>query len=134
MDSDATQLLHETVPFSRVLGLEVLESSPAIVRVRADWHPDRCGAGGVLNGGFLMSLADITGSACGFLNMPEGAAATTTLESKTNLMRAVAGGDVTAASRALHVGRSTIVIETDIFDDSNHRVARTLQTQSVLRP
>ncbi len=134
MDRDATRFLHETVPFSQLLGLEVLESSPDVVRVRAEWQPDHCGAGGVLNGGFLMSLADITGAACGFLNMPEGASATTTLESKTNLMRPVSGGAVTAVSRAIHVGRSTIVIETDVFDDAGRRAARTLQTQSVLRP
>ena len=133
MDSEATQQLHDLVPFARVLGLEVLEGGLEAVRLRAQWRPEHCGAGGVLNGGFLMALGDISGSSCGFLNLPGNAGGTTTLESKTNLMRPVSEGSVVAVSRALHVGRSTQVIETDIFDEADHHIARAIQTMSVIR-
>ena len=133
MDSEATLLLHDTVPFARVLGLEVVQSTPEVFRVRASWSAERCGAGGVMNGGFLMALGDISGSACAYLNLPQGAVGTTTLESKTNLLRPVSGGTVETISRPLHLGRSTQVVETDILDESGRRVARALQTMSVIR-
>jgi uncharacterized protein (TIGR00369 family) len=78
-----------------------------------------------------MTLADTAGAVCAFLNLPAGAT-TVTIESKTNFLGAVKEGTVTARARPLHVGRSTIVIETDVLDASGHRVARTMQTQAVL--
>jgi 1,4-dihydroxy-2-naphthoyl-CoA hydrolase len=40
---------------------------------------------------------------------------------------------VEAVSRPLHVGRTTIVVDTDLFDEQGIRVARVTQTQAVLR-
>jgi acyl-coenzyme A thioesterase PaaI-like protein len=39
---------------------------------------------------------------------------------------------VHARSRPLHRGRTTIVVETDLFDDGDKHVARVTQTQAVL--
>ena len=66
-----------------------------------------------------------------FLNLPEGAR-TSTIESKTNFLGAVRDGSVRAQSRPLHVGKTTIVVETDVLDATGRRVARTTQTQAVL--
>jgi 1,4-dihydroxy-2-naphthoyl-CoA hydrolase len=41
-------------------------------------------------------------------------------------------GEVRARSRPLHVGKTTIVVETDLLDASGRRVGRTTQTQAVL--
>ncbi len=71
------------------------------------------------------------GGACAFTN--PGAVGTTTIESKTNFFRAVRSGYVEATARPLHVGRTTVVIETDRFDADGRRVARVTQTQAVLR-
>jgi uncharacterized protein (TIGR00369 family) len=68
---------------------------------------------------------------CAFLNLPPGAT-TSTIESKTNFFAAVREGEVLARATPLHRGRTTIVVETDIFDASGKRVARTTQTQGVL--
>jgi uncharacterized protein (TIGR00369 family) len=67
------------------------------------------------------------------LNLPEGAW-TSTIESKTNFFRAVRDGHVEATARPLHVGRTTIVVQTDLFDAEGRRVAQTTQTQAVLLP
>jgi len=88
----------------------------------------------VLHGGRLMSLADTCGAWCAFLNLPEGASGTTTIESKSNFFRAVRQGHVEAAARPLHAGRSTVVVETDLRDADGRHVARVTQTQAVLRP
>ena len=40
---------------------------------------------------------------------------------------------MTATAELVHTGRTTIVVQTDLRDDDGHLVARTLQTQAVLR-
>ncbi|MEV5830144.1 PaaI family thioesterase [Spirillospora sp. NPDC052242] len=124
--------LVDAMPFARALGVEIDTAGPDEVTGRLDWAPDRCTAGGVLHGGALMALADTLGAACAFLNLPDGAS-TTTLESKTNFFRGVRDGRVRAASRPLHVGRTSIVVQTDLHDDEGRRVAQVTQTQAVLR-
>ena len=81
-----------------------------------------------------MSLADTTGGACAFLNLPSGANGTTTIQSTTNFLRAVRSGYIEATSRPLHAGRTVIVVETDVTDADERRVARVIQSQAVLRP
>jgi len=80
----------------------------------------------------VMALADSAGGACAYLNLPEGAKATTTIESKTNFLRAVRNGTVEAVSRPIHVGRTVIVVETDVRDQDDRLVARVTQSQLVL--
>jgi len=57
-----------------------------------------------------MALADTLGGVCAFLNLPDGATTTATVESKTNFFRAVREGRVNGVTRPLHVGRSFIVV------------------------
>jgi 1,4-dihydroxy-2-naphthoyl-CoA hydrolase len=121
------------MPFGVFLGLEVLSSSADEVRARLAWGEELCTAGGSLHGGALMSLADSTGGLCAFLNLPDDATGTATIESKTNFFAPVREGWVDAVSRPLHVGRTTIVVDTDLLDATGRRVARVTQTQAVLR-
>ena len=79
-----------------------------------------------------MAFADTLGGVCAFLNLPDGATTTATVESKTNFFRAVRGGRVHGTTRPLHVGRSFIVVQTDVLDDDDRRVAQVTQTQAVL--
>jgi uncharacterized protein (TIGR00369 family) len=123
--------MQETMPFAVVIGAEALAASQDEVRARVAWDPSRCTAGGVLHGGLLMTLADTVAAWCAFLNLPEGAG-TTTIESKTNFLRAVRGGSVEATARPLHVGRTVIVVDTELKDDDGRLVARVTQTQAVL--
>jgi uncharacterized protein (TIGR00369 family) len=124
--------LAASMPFFELIGAELVSASPDEVRARLAWEESRCTAGGVLHGGALMTLADSAGAVCAFLNLPEGADATATIESKTNFFRAVRDGSVHATSRPLHRGRATIVIETDLHDDSGRHIGRVTQTQAVL--
>ena len=77
-----------------------------------------------------MALADTAGAVCAFANLPDGASFTTTIESKTNFLGAVTEGTVRATARPLHVGRTTIVVETEARVD-DRLVAKTTQTQAV---
>lgn len=122
----------ELMPFATLLGIELLAAGPEEVRARLAWDQRLCTAGGSLHGGALMSLADSAGGLCAYLNLPDAATGTTTIESKTNFLRAVTAGHVDAISRPLHAGRTVVVIETDLRDDRDRPVGRVTQSQLVL--
>jgi 1,4-dihydroxy-2-naphthoyl-CoA hydrolase len=119
------------MPFAAGLGIVLDAAAPGEVRGRMAWAPDLCTTGGMLHGGALMALADSLGGICAFLNLPPGAVTATT-SSATVFTRAVRSGEVTAVTRPLHVGRSVIVVQTDLTDDAGRRVAQVTQTQAVL--
>ena len=129
-----TPFLHDTMPFTRLLGLEVEVDSAERVALRAEWRPELCTAQGILHGGFLMAAVDSAGALCAFNNLPAGAAGTTTIESKTNFIGAVRAGSVTITATPVHVGSSTIVVQTDTTDDRGRLITRSMQTQAVLTP
>jgi 1,4-dihydroxy-2-naphthoyl-CoA hydrolase len=119
------------MPFAVAVGIVVDSAAAEEVRGRLAWSPERCTAGGVLHGGALMALADSLGGICAYLNLPPGAQ-TSTISSTTTFVRAVRAGEVTAVARPLHAGRTVIVVQADMHDDSGRRVAQVTQTQAVL--
>jgi uncharacterized protein (TIGR00369 family) len=125
------QALAAAMPFAVGLGIEVTAARPDEVRGQLAWAPDRCTTAGILHGGAIMALADTLGAICAFLNLPSGAG-TSTIESKTNFFAAVRSGHVEAVTHPLHVGRRTIVVQTDVRDATGRRVAQVTQTQAVL--
>lgn len=127
-----TDLLHRSMPLCAALGMRVASAAPELVELELDWSPALCTTGGLLHGGALMALADSAGGACAFLNLPEGAG-TSTIESKTNFLGAVKEGTITASARPLHVGGSTIVVETEVRRADGRLVAKVTQTQAVLK-
>ena len=131
-DPDLTAQVAAAAPFTTFLGIEMVSADPHEVRARLAWSEETCTAGGVMHGGALMGLADNVGGFCAFLNLPEGAAGTATIESKTNFFGPVRAGHVHAVSRPLHTGRRTIVVDTELYDDAGKLVARVTQTQAVL--
>lgn len=122
----------ELMPFTRTLGIICERYEPEEVRARLAWAPGLCTAGDALHGGAVMTLADSAGGACAYLNLPDGAQGTTTVESKTNFMRAARGGHIEAVARPLHKGRTLIVVETEVTDDRGRLIAKVTQTQLVL--
>ena len=132
MDAELTEQVASVVPFTAFLGIAMESASPHEVRARLEWREELTTTGGALNGGALMGLADNVGGFCAFLNLPEGAGGTATIESKTNFFAAVRSGHVTAVSRPLHTGKRTIVVDTELYDDAGKLVARVTQTQAVL--
>lgn len=128
---ELTDLL-ATMPFGQGLGMTFLSADAAEVRAALAWDESRTTLGGAMHGGALMTLADSCGAVCAFLNLPEGAVGTSTIESKTNLFRGVWSGEVTAATTPLHAGRTTIAVQTEVRDADGHLVSLTIQTQAVL--
>jgi 1,4-dihydroxy-2-naphthoyl-CoA hydrolase len=134
--SSPSPLLEKLValmPFSVGLGVVLEMAEPNRVVGVMPWAPERCTSGGVLHGGALMGLADTLGGICAYLNLPEGAT-TATIESKTNFFRPVRSGLVRGTAERMHVGRSTIVVATELRNDAGHPVAFVVQTQAVVSP
>lgn len=125
--------LHAAMPFTALLGATTIAVDPAEVRLRLDWAPERCTAGGVLHGGAVLGLADSAGGLCAYLNLPEGATSTATISSASNFLRAVRDGHVEAVARPLNTGRTVIVVDVELRDATGRLVARVTQTQAVQR-
>jgi len=125
------QELVAMMPFASGLGVVLDAARPDEVRGRLAWAPERCTTDGLLHGGALMALADSLGGICAYLNLPPGAGTATT-SSATVFTRAVRGGEVIAVARPLHLGRTVIVVQTDLSDQAGRRVAQVTQTQAVL--
>jgi uncharacterized protein (TIGR00369 family) len=133
-DTATPDQLRDVMPFAVLIGVELLEAGPGLVRGRIELTPRHCTAGGVMHGGAMMALADTCGGVCAFLNLPDGAIATATIESKTNFLRAVRDGAITAATRPLHCGRTLIVVETEVTREDGSLVGKVTQTQAFSYP
>lgn len=121
------------LPFAELLGItfELLESDRVVTKMLV--RDDLCTSGATLHGGAVMALADTTGAVATFINLPEGARGTTTLESKTNFVApAPAGVVVTATATPVHRGRRTQVWQTRIETPEGKLVGLVTQTQMVL--
>jgi 1,4-dihydroxy-2-naphthoyl-CoA hydrolase len=120
-------------PFALFLGLRVVSAVPHRVEAELIARPELINRNGVLHGGAILALADNMGGTGAFLNLAEGEG-TTTLESKTNFLRAVPAGDVLrAVSVPLHIGRKTQVWQTTLFRGDGKPAAIVTQTQMTLQ-
>ena len=132
-DQSATARVHEAIPLAATLGVRAEKYAAEEVALSLEWAPGLCTINGILHGGVIMALADSAGGACALLNLPKDSSGTATIESKTNFLGAVRSGTVTATATPLHLGGTTMVVETSVRDASGRLVAKVTQTQVVLR-
>ena len=131
-DERITRIAEAQPPFANWLGIELVSYRPDEVVARLRVEPHHGNRNGMLHGGAVMAFADNLGGTAASLNLPAGAA-TTTLESKTNFIRAVRLGDtVTGTCVPLHRGRTTSVWQTTLTDERGRTVAIVTQTQITL--
>ncbi|HWX73701.1 MAG TPA: PaaI family thioesterase [Solirubrobacteraceae bacterium] len=134
MATPSPEQIRDLMPFARLIGVELIQTEPHLVRAQMPWAPERCTTAGVMHGGAIMALADTCGGVCAFLNLPDGARGTATIESKTNFLRAVREGVLSASTRPLHAGRTLIVIETEIGREDGALVAKVTLSQAFSYP
>jgi uncharacterized protein (TIGR00369 family) len=131
-DSQMPAAIEAHSPYSESLGMEVVAATLDEVILRMPVTRTLTNRNGVLHGGAIMSLADHAAGTATHLRLPPGAA-TTTLESKTNFLRPIRLGDVAEARpRPLHLGRTTMIWQTDILRSDGKLAAVVIQTQLVL--
>ncbi len=121
------------MPFATLLGMDASDATPERVIATLVVTPELCTVGNAVHGGALMAFADSVGAIGAFLNLPEGAAGTTTIESKSNFVgRAVVGDTLKAVTTPLSVGKRLSVWQTRISTGEEKLVAGVTQTQMVL--
>lgn len=149
-DTAATEMIQKLMPMCATLGITADTLGPDEVVLSIDWAHALTTGNDILHGGIVMALADSAGGACAFLNLPEGAGGTATIESKTNFLRPVTmraeaarggGGPSGPATRSgtlkahchpLHIGKRVIVLETEVRNDGGKLAAKVTQTQAIL--
>ena len=130
MDSASVNELWKDL-FVGHLGMRFVETGRDRVVAELEIRDTLRNVNGVLHGGALMALADAAGGTAAILNLPEGAG-TATIESKTNFFASGRSGTVRAETTPLHRGRSTMVWQTRVTDESGKLLSLTIQTQAVL--
>ncbi|MEP3245862.1 MAG: PaaI family thioesterase [Sneathiella sp.] len=132
MTDSLTANIHQRMPLCETLDVQALSLDKTQAVFSMNWSHALTTGHNILHGGAIMALADATGAAVASENLPEDAIGTSTIESKTNFLGAVKDGTVIATATPLHVGYSTIVVETEIRKGEK-LVAKVTQTQTVLR-
>jgi len=128
-----SQNFASTMPFAKLMGVQVTQASPQQVCGELLVRADLCTSGNILHGGAIMAFADALGAIGGFLSLPEGAAGTTTIESKTNFLGAAAQGTtVRGITQPVKQGARLSVWQTQIVGEDDRQVALVTQTQMVL--
>jgi uncharacterized protein (TIGR00369 family) len=95
--------------------------------------PEHCTIPATMHGGAIMAMADNMGGIGAFLNMAPGSM-TSTVESKTNFLRAIPVGQTArAVTTPVNIGRTLQVWKTEIFREDGKLAALVTQTQ-MIRP
>lgn len=130
LDREQMDKLAEMVPFMHHLGIVIKSMDTEKIVLEVAPKPEHRTTMTTVHGGFLMSLADCAGAIGAHINLPEGSNATTTTESKTNMLAAgKADKTLTATAIPISRGRRLQVWQTRIEDEDGKLVALTTQTQ-----
>jgi uncharacterized protein (TIGR00369 family) len=120
------------LPFAKLLGIELVSVEADRVVAEMTVREDLCTSPAIAHGGVLMAFADTLGALATIANLPQGGS-TTTVESKTNFLRAAPlGVRITGEATPVHRGKRTMVWQTRIATPDGKLVALVTQTQLVL--
>jgi uncharacterized protein (TIGR00369 family) len=127
-----TRLKAQPLPFAALLGIDLRSAEPERIVGEMTVRPEFCTRPAVLHGGAVMAFADTLGALATIANLQDGAS-TTTIESKTNFVRAAAiGSRIVGETTPLHRGGRTMVWQTRVTTTEGKLVAIVMQTQLVL--
>ena len=127
------QSFSDAVNFAKHLGIQLIAAKKDRVEGKLPVGKELTNHLPNVHGGAIMSLADAMGAIGAHMNIPEGSAGTTTIESKTNFIKPAMQGDTLhAVAIPLSVGRRLSVWQTEIKRDDGKRVAVVTQTQIYL--
>ena len=126
--------LLDYMPFANTLGITIDSAEKDKIVGRLTVKREICTTGKIMHGGAVMAFADTLGAVGAFMNLPEGAKATTTIESKTNFLGpAPMDSEVIGVCTPVHVGRRTSVWQTRLERaEDGKAVALITQSQMVL--
>ena len=119
-------------PVAELLGIRLVSIDEHEAVFEMDVRPEHANPMGTLQGGVICALADAA-MGLAYAYRLEGGESFTTLELKTNYLRAVTDGKLTAHGRVVHAGRTVGLTTCDVVDEQGRKVAHATSTCMTLR-
>ncbi len=133
LETGELQSFSDAVNFAAHIGIQLVSASKDKVEGKLPVRKELTNHLPNVHGGAIMSFADALGAIGAHMNVPEGSAGTTTIESKTNFIKPAMEGDTLhGVCTPLSIGRRLSVWQTEITRDDGKRVAVVTQTQIYL--
>jgi uncharacterized protein (TIGR00369 family) len=133
-DTNLADAMNENnTPFAKMIGVTMMLVTKERIEGELLVTPEHCTIPATMHGGAIMAMADNMGGIGAFLNMAPGSM-TSTVESKTNFLRAIPVGQTArAVTTPVNIGRTLQVWKTEIFREDGKLAALVTQTQ-MIRP
>lgn len=103
----------EKNPFPRYNHIRIGKIERDHVVLYVDAVSESLNAKGTVHGGLLFAMADF----CGATTARTDGRSYTTLSAEAHYLKGVSGGRITAESRLVHRGKTTVLVEVDITDE-----------------
>ena len=116
-----------TVPFARLLGLELVSASPGVATLKLVIRPELTQNYGILHGGAMASLID-TATAFAIVSQLTQPEKFTTVDLTVNYLRPVSEGALTCTARVVRAGRRLLTLSAEVHDESGKLAAIAVST------
>jgi uncharacterized protein (TIGR00369 family) len=116
-----------TVPFARLLGIELEEINSGTATLGIDIRKEVTQNHGVVHGGAIASLID-TATAFAIISLLTPKEKVTTVDLTISYLRPVTEGRIRATAKVLRAGRRLFVVSADVFDKQGTLVSTALST------
>lgn len=121
----------EQAPFVQHLGIRATHLAPGICHTAMPIRPEMLQHSGVVHAGVLTTLADHSaGAAAGTLIAADETLVS--VEFKVHLLRAARGQRLMCKAEVVRPGRRFTIVQADVYDDADRRVARLLGTMTTV--
>jgi uncharacterized protein (TIGR00369 family) len=117
----------DTVPFAKLLGIELEDVTPGTATLGFDIRNDFKQNNGVVHGGAIASLVD-TATAFAIISLLPPDEQATTADLTISYLRPLRNGRAHATARVIRAGRRLIVVSAELVDDAGKLVATALTT------
>jgi uncharacterized protein (TIGR00369 family) len=124
---------HEPASFSEMLGTSEMETGEGWSRVRMPIGPRHLQAAGNVQGGIIMTLADMAITRA-LSTLTQGNGPSVTVELKINFIAPARQGELIAEGRIIHKGGTLSVGEVSVTDADGKLIATGMGTWMVLQP
>jgi uncharacterized protein (TIGR00369 family) len=116
-----------TVPFAKLLGIELEDVAPGTATLGFDIRNDLKQNNGVVHGGAIASLVD-TATAFAIISLLPADEKATTADLTISYLRPLRNGRAHATARVIRAGRRLIVVSAELVDDEGELIATALTT------
>lgn len=132
-DNLAAAFNENNAPFAKFMGVKMTLVAKDRIEAELLVEKHHCTIPDVMHGGAIMAMADNMGGVGAFMNMKPGST-TTTIESKTNFLRAIPMGETAkAVTTPVNLGRTLQVWKTELFRGDGKLAAVVTQTQMIMQ-